>query len=97
MHNNQKRKTRIQERQLLDTTTKKNFSIEVSDSRITVRSADAVGGASRPLVGIQVYFPESSGVSAEMCRDPSTMIFTRDLRDLRGKHRQPRQGMNMYH
>ena len=76
---------------------KEKHQHRVSDSRITVRSADAVGGASRPLVGIQVYFPESSGVSVEMCRDPSTIIFTRDLRDLRGKPQQQRHCMNMYH
>lgn len=50
--------------------------------RITVRFAEAVGGVSRPLVGIQVYLPESSGMSLEMSRVPSTMILTRDFREL---------------
>lgn len=50
--------------------------------RITVRMAEAVGGMSRPLVGTQVQLPESSGISLEISRVPSTMIFTRDFRDL---------------
>ena len=53
--------------------------------RITVRLADAVGGVSSPLVGIQVKFPESPGTRLEMRRVPSTMILTRDFRVLWGR------------
>ncbi len=53
-----------------------------TDSQCTVRYADAEGGRPRLLLGLQVYFPASSGFTWEMMSEPSTRILTLRFRSL---------------
>lgn len=52
------------------------------DSHCTVRYADAVGGRPRLLLGLQVYFPASSGFTWAMMREPSIRMLTLRFRSL---------------
>lgn len=52
------------------------------DSHCTVRYADAVGGRPRLLLGLQVYFPASSGFTCAMMREPSIRMLTLRFRSL---------------
>ncbi len=53
-----------------------------TDSQCTVRYADAEGGRPRLLLGLQVYFPASSGFTWEMMSEPSIRILTLRFRSL---------------